>query len=123
MTKLGKFFPKVIIIILVTTLVACFGLPLLSTLIGVSKAMRILWLFLIIDPLLTMAIAAIIKRQALPIWWIFLFPVVFTASIWWRFAKYNYWLAGVLLMLSLIIYLIVPAKQAQVAPKEHSFEA
>ncbi len=123
MTKLGKFFPKVIIIILVTTLVACFGLPLLSTLIGVSKAMRILWLFLIIDPLLTMTIAAIIKRQALPIWWIFLFPVVFTASIWWRFAKYNYWLAGVLLMLSLIIYLIVPAKQAQVAPKEYSFEA
>lgn len=123
MTKLGKYFPKTIIIILVTTLVACFGLPLLSTLIGISKARRILWLFLIIDPTLTAVFAALIKRQTLPFWWIFLFPVVFTASIWWRFAKYNYWLAGVLLVLSVIFYLVVPAKQAPTTKAKCSFGA
>lgn len=123
MTKLGKYFPKTIIIILVTTLVACFGLPLLSTLIGISKARRILWLFLIIDPILTAVFAALIKRQTLPFWWNFLFPVVFTASIWWRFAKYNYWLAGVLLVLSVIFYLVVPAKQAPTTKAKRSFGA
>lgn len=118
MAKLRQLFPKTIIIFIIAAVVACFGLPLLTSVLGVSKVHRIIYLFLILDPLLTAGIAAIIKRQSLAPWWLLLFPAVFALSIWWRFAKYNYWLAGIFLLLSIIIYLVVPARQASTTRRQ-----
>lgn len=102
-----------ILILIGASLIACFGLPLLSTYLGVSKVRRIIWLFLVIDPLLVISSAVYYKRHQLSIFWLLLFPFVFALSIWWRFAKYNYWLVGVYLVLGILIYCLVPQKGKQ----------
>ncbi len=104
-----KFFSKSVLLTILMVLVASFGLPLLSNFIGISKVHRIIYLFLLVNPLLSISISWLVRRFNLNVLWLFFFPIVFAISIWWRFAKYNYWLAGIYLILSLIVYLLVPA--------------
>lgn len=110
---LQKKMTTPVLILIGASLIACFGLPLLSTFLGVSKVRRIIWLFLIIDPLLVISSAVYFKRHNLSILWLLCFPIVFALSIWWRFAKYNYWLVGVYLVLGILIYCLVPKKTHQ----------
>ncbi|MFD1465756.1 hypothetical protein ACFQ4L_06745 [Lapidilactobacillus mulanensis] len=113
MKKIKALVTSPAFMLVVGVAISCFVLPLLSNLFGVSKAHRILYLFLVIDPLIAFLISWFIRHYQLNFFWLFLFPAAFAISVWWRFAKYNYWLAGIYLVLSLIFYLLIPRRHHQ----------
>lgn len=113
MKNTKKIFTKQVLIVILTVLIVSFVLPLLSNFIGISKVHRIIYLFLVINPIVSVVISWLVRHFNMNFTWLFLFPVVFAFSIWWRFAKYNYWLAGLYLVLSLIFYLLIPANRQQ----------
>ncbi|WP_125604415.1 hypothetical protein [Lapidilactobacillus bayanensis] len=113
MNKMKKLFSKPVLLIILTGLFVSFALPLLSSFVGISKIHRIIYLFLVINPLLSILSGWLIRRATLNFAWLFFFPAVFAISIWWRFAQYNYWLAGVYLILGLIAYLLIPVSQSK----------
>lgn len=101
------------LIFLALALIVCFPLPLLTSWLHVSTVHRIISLFLIVDPLLVIVSAVVIKRAHFAKWWLLAFPAIFALSVWWRFAKYNYWLVGMYLLLAIIIYVVTPQPNAQ----------
>ncbi|GEL14056.1 hypothetical protein FC15_GL001627 [Lapidilactobacillus concavus DSM 17758] len=116
MKKIKKLLTSPIFILIALVLISCFVLPLISSWLHVSVAHRILYLFLVIDSLVALSISWMIRHWQLSFLWLFLFPVMFAISVWWRLAKYNYWLAGLYLILSLIGYLLL-------APQNHQARA
>lgn len=113
MTKIKKILPLPMLIFLALALIVCFPLPLLTSWLHVSTVHRIISLFLIVDPLLVIVSAVVIKRAHFAKWWLLAFPAIFALSVWWRFAKYNYWLVGMYLLLAIIIYVVTPQPNAQ----------
>lgn len=118
MNKTKKILSKQVLIVVLTVLIASFALPLLSSLIGISKVHRIIYLFFVVNPLITILISWLIRHFKMSVLWLFFFPIVFAVSVWWRFAKYNYWLAGIYLILGLIFYLLMADKTGKT--KQHN---
>ncbi|MFD1431824.1 hypothetical protein [Lacticaseibacillus yichunensis] len=71
----------------------------------ISVPERVFVLFILIDMSLALWIGRTIKKHHLKLWWVLLMPVLFAGMVFWRFAQYDYWFAGIYLVLSLLAWL------------------
>lgn len=100
-----KFFnkinrPKVMPIIWLTLLVVV--LTYVSSLLKISKVLRIGIIFLIINNIIAYNIGKLIRLRELKRWWLLLLPIVFALVILSHYAKYNLVLSGSYLILELL---------------------
>lgn len=74
------------------------------TLFGVTKALRIGLIFIVANSIIAFLIGKIMHQFKLKWYWLFLFPVIFAGLVLIVYADYNYFFAGVYLLISLIGY-------------------
>lgn len=101
MTRIKELFknPYVKIISLILSSLILTGA---FTLFGVTKALRIGLIFIVINSIIAYLIGKIMYQNQLKWYWMFLFPIVFCILVFFIYADYNYFFAGVYLLLSWI---------------------
>ncbi|MCD2255797.1 hypothetical protein ACNAN0_06505 [Agrilactobacillus fermenti] len=76
------------------SLILAVVVPILCTLLHVPKAVRILWLFLVIDTLFCIWVGYDIQRTNQRWWSMLIFPIIFLIFAFFKYNDYVYWLSA-----------------------------
>jgi hypothetical protein len=102
MQKLNAWWQKPLTLSILFSAVMAVLAPLFFKLVHISTANRVGFLFVIINTVFAWWLGRYVKKNRL--FWavILVFPILFAGMIFWRYAKYDYWFAGLYLITSLM---------------------
>lgn len=102
---INRWWQKPLNLVIITSLIMAIVAPYFFKLVNLSIAWRVGLLFIIMDGAFAWWIGRTMKKNKLFWGLVFLFPILFAAMVFLRFAKYDYWFTGYYLILSLIAIL------------------
>lgn len=88
------------------SVVLVFIMPILFNLFHLGRSNRIIFLFFVINVLFAGFIGWFSKKYALSFYNLVIFPVIFVVSVFVKYGRYGYFLAGIYLVLSVLIYFL-----------------
>ena len=88
------------------SIVLVFIMPILFNLFHLGRTNRIIWLFFIINILFAGFIGWFSRKYGLSFYNLVIFPVIFVISVFVKYGRYGYFLAGIYLVLSVLIYFL-----------------
>ncbi|KRL44812.1 hypothetical protein FD29_GL002011 [Companilactobacillus mindensis DSM 14500] len=83
-----------------------FVMPILFNLFHLGRTNRIIWLFFIINIFFAGFIGWFTRKYQLSFYNLVIFPVIFVISVLVKYGRYGYFLAGIYLVLSILIYFL-----------------
>jgi len=83
-----------------------FIMPILFNLFHLGRVNRIIWLFFIINIFFAGFMGWFTRKYELSFYNLAIFPVIFVISVFIKYGKYGYFLAGIYLVLSILINLL-----------------
>ncbi|WP_125708285.1 hypothetical protein [Companilactobacillus zhongbaensis] len=88
------------------SVVLVFIMPILFNLFHLGRSNRIIFLFFVINVLFAGFIGWFSKKYSLSFYNLVIFPVIFVISVFVKYGRYGYFLAGIYLVLSILIYFL-----------------
>ncbi|WP_099974831.1 MULTISPECIES: hypothetical protein [Lactobacillaceae] len=89
-----------------TALILVFILPLIFTVFHISQSDRIIWLFFIVNIIFSGFTGWFAHKYELSFYNLIIFPLIFIISVFIQHGQYGYYLAGIYLVISLLIYFV-----------------
>ncbi|GAF41386.1 hypothetical protein FC83_GL002287 [Agrilactobacillus composti DSM 18527 = JCM 14202] len=114
MRKLRKLVQNHWVLYTLLAILLAVILPLISAVLHISAANRVLWLFLVIDSIYAIWNGYHIAKHHFSRWSLFIFPVIFLGFALIRYNPYVYYLAGLYLCLSYLTCSLVWPKQVKI---------
>ncbi|WP_155287229.1 hypothetical protein [Lacticaseibacillus zhaodongensis] len=103
--KINSWWQKPTVLLVITSLIMAIVAPYFFKLVHLSVAWRVGLLFIILDGAFAWWIGRHMKKTHLFWALVFIFPILFAAMVFFRFAKYDYWFTAYYLLLSIIAIL------------------
>lgn len=94
--------PKPAVIVYLSLFSVLFAL--VMGLFGLKVPLRVGWIFIALNFLISYFIGYWVKKQRLSIFWLLFWPVVFSVTVLIRYADYNYFFSLIYLVLSVLGY-------------------
>ncbi|WP_300559285.1 hypothetical protein [Companilactobacillus sp.] len=88
------------------SLVLAFIMPILFNVFHLGRSNRIIFLFFVINILFAGFMGWFAKKYSLSFYNLIIFPVIFVISVFAKYGRYGYFLAGIYLVLSILIYFL-----------------
>ncbi|WP_125588764.1 hypothetical protein [Companilactobacillus jidongensis] len=88
------------------SIILVFIMPILFNLFHLGRTNRIIWLFFVINILFAGFIGWFTRKYHLSFFNMVIFPVIFVISVFVKYGKYGYFLSGIYLVLSILIYFL-----------------
>ncbi|MCH4008203.1 hypothetical protein [Companilactobacillus sp.] len=88
------------------SLVLAFIMPILLNVFHLGRSNRIIFLFFVINILFAGFMGWFAKKYSLSFYNLIIFPVIFVISVFAKYGRYGYFLAGIYLVLSILIYFL-----------------
>lgn len=104
LTKIKQLLKQPVIQLILFSLIITWLLPLIFHWLAVAKVIRIAVLFIVVNMVAAIALGIYLANRHFAIWWLLIFPGLFTGIIYLRYGHYGYWFAGAYLILSYLAY-------------------
>lgn len=88
------------------SIILVFIMPILFNLFHLGRTNRIVWLFFVLNILFAGFIGWFSRKYELSFYNLVIFPVIFVISVFVKYGRYGYFLAGIYLVLSILIYFL-----------------
>ncbi|MQS76081.1 hypothetical protein [Companilactobacillus halodurans] len=88
------------------SIILVFILPILIKLFHLGRTSRIIWLFFVINIFFAGFIGWFTRKYGLSFYNLFIFPIIFVISVFAKYGRYGYFLTGIYLLLSILIYFL-----------------
>lgn len=88
------------------SIVLVFIMPIIFNMFHLGKSNRIIWLFFVINIFFSGFIGWFCRKYELSFYNMIIFPVIFVISVFIKYGRYGYFLAGIYLILSILIYFL-----------------
>ncbi|APX72769.1 hypothetical protein M5C72_06600 [Companilactobacillus allii] len=88
------------------SIVLVFIMPILFNLFNLGRTNRIVWLFFVINVIFSGFIGWFTRKYQLSFFNLAIFPVIFVISVFVKYGRYGYFLAGIYLVLSILLYFL-----------------
>ncbi|KRM72716.1 hypothetical protein [Lacticaseibacillus brantae] len=95
-----KYLTHPLAVIPAISVVIVFVIPFLFRLLHISAVWRISLCFILINMVAAWFFGRWQKHRGLPFWISFCLPILFALNVWLQYAPYNYWFAGIYLVLT-----------------------
>ncbi|TGD23072.1 hypothetical protein EGT49_06975 [Companilactobacillus suantsaicola] len=93
------------------SIILVFIMPILFNLFHLGRTNRIIWLFFVINILFAAFIGWFTRKYQLSFFNLVIFPVIFVISVFIKYGRYGYFLSGIYLILSILIYFLFEDKE------------
>lgn len=109
--KIKEFSSKPVFKLLILSIVWIMILvPVLSSLGILSKAVRISWIFLIINTIFAALIGKYTKNNGLNFYTVLIFPVIFVIQVILKYGNYGFLFGAIYLLVSILSYILAIRK-------------
>jgi hypothetical protein len=88
------------------SIVLVFLMPIIFNLFHLGRSNRIIFLFFIINILFSGFIGWFAKKYSMSFYNLVIFPIIFVVSVFAKYGRYGYFLAGIYLVISILIYFL-----------------
>ena len=86
--------------------VLVFLMPIIFNLFHLGRSNRIIFLFFIINIVFSGFIGWFAKKYSMSFYNLVIFPIIFVVSVFAKYGRYGYFLAGIYLVISILIYFL-----------------